>query len=587
MDRTMVLLMWVKYLQENIIIGGIGKPTFPLNKEIITRNRQHWEDREKIHSNSNISGISSAIDYGDPRGMPEAKKMMAEAMTRWYKLENTVNEIKPEHILFTIGGAGALRVIFETFNEMNKDTPAYRVITPVPLYTLYSDNTHTLHPIDIMNQPGYRLTAQALEDSIKKAYELALKDNNTPQYILLCNPNNPLSTVITEEEWQDIIPVLKAYPELTLVIDEAYAEMNWLDAPPSLLKLAPELQSRIVMLRSATKALSAAGERLAILIAFNPELMSRFLSKNIGMIGHSAISSQHAYASAMHHFTQNDALNLKTYYKAKQDYVLNRLKDMQALLPDPTYKPQGSFYAMADLSDLLGATLPVEAKQVFGDAVTTVSTSEHIAYFLLFEKKLMISPGQYYGLPANKGFMRLTCSGPESELADMMDRIESSLLSARKTLYVQYVKQITTQLKELNFNLSARFIKQFKEHRIPNSCADYAEVNSILKSLVSDIRVAIKQSQPAKITESALVILNFLKRKKEKTLTNNLNTFLDEKWTAFVEEEYSCKKIQTLFLNMKREERNSVQEWKKIEPSLIEKFECQALKDKENRPKHH
>ncbi len=137
--------------------------------------------------------------------------------------------------------------------------------------------------------------------SIEEAYCLATMDKGVPVAVLICNPSNPLGTIIDEDELKKIADVLRQYPELHIIFDEAYAEMAF-KPMPSFLKIAPDLKSRTIILRSATKALSAAGERMAILLVFDKGMMNEFLNKNINSFIHAPRSAQKAYAETMEQF---------------------------------------------------------------------------------------------------------------------------------------------------------------------------------------------------------------------------------------------------------------------------------------------
>ncbi len=203
-DKVMLLAMWAKQLaeeQRTIITAGMGKPTYPVNLYTVASYKAHWENVELLakmaleHLNEVKEG--AAIDYGDPRGDVLYRRLMATAMSDWYN-----SPIEQNEVLFTTGGAGALRVIFEALHKRYEHIPGYRVITPFPHYSLYSNNSlHRLHPIDVMKEPGYRLTAQAIEESIESAYHLAETDKGVPKAILICNPSNPLGSVISKEEF--------------------------------------------------------------------------------------------------------------------------------------------------------------------------------------------------------------------------------------------------------------------------------------------------------------------------------------------------------------------------------------------------
>ncbi len=582
LDKVMLLATWANTLsaegKSEMIFAGMGKPTYPVNVHTIESFIGYYQGHLSILARSAQSSeqdrAKAAINYGDPRGMPSAKTTMAEAMTRWYG-----TPIKPENILFTVGGAGALRVIFETMNELNKDTPGYRVITPFPHYTLYSDNSHTLHPVEVLNESGYRLTANALRNSIEKANLLAETDKKAPKYILLCNPNNPLGTVISEGEWTDIISVLKEYPDLKIVIDEAYAEMDWSDTK-SLLTMAPELKERVILLRSATKAHSAAGARLAMLMAFDSQLMNELIAKNVGMIGHAPLASQKAYADTMKLFDENNVQTLKKFYKPKVDYVAGRLEDMGALLPDPNYRSDGTFYAMADLSDIFGTEIPEAAERALG-RTGKIQTSEELTYSFLFDKQLMIAPGQYFGLPENLGFMRITCSDEPEKLEDMMGRIESYLLDARAEKYNRLINTINNRLSELKTESSEQYLyyqSQLMEiQKQPLTCKSYIEINKQCRQLASEVSIAVidaviessKRGEPEALDtarqykKSATVLQSFFKEKIQHRKDEEVNTrSLDAAWIKMVNEHFEDGPTKIKYLNYSAAERLEFKPWK-------------------------
>jgi aspartate aminotransferase/aminotransferase len=471
-EKLMLLALWANTLKEEweqnnqeptkkLIFAGLGKPTYPINAHTVASYLSYWQQMDEasqleLLNSTNMQG-NSAIDYGDPRGDTIPRKLMAASMSAWYD-----SEIKPEHILFTVGGIGALKVIFETFNMHYADTPGYRVITPFPYYSVYATNPmHRLHPIHVMQESGYKLTAHALDASIKEAYALAETDGGWPKAVLICNPSNPLGSVIDEVELRKIVEVLRAYPELHLIFDEAYAEMSYVDMP-SFIQIAPDLKERVVILRSATKALSAAGERMAVLMAFDPWLMHEMLNKNISYFVHAPRSAQIAYAQTMANFDSAEKQRLAVYYQKKVDYVIHRLHAMGAAMPDPLYHVDATFYALADFSDLFGLELPVEALRVF-QKTGRVTTDEELAYYLLFKDELMIAPLSYFGLAQNHGFMRITCSGSAQELQELMDRLEQRLFAARKKKQVALLEEVVEQvacIKDINEPLYTTLIDE-------------------------------------------------------------------------------------------------------------------------------
>ncbi|MFJ1267531.1 pyridoxal phosphate-dependent aminotransferase [Legionella lytica] len=454
-EKVMLLSLWANELKERsdskekkMILAGLGRPTYPINQRTVRSYLNYWQRlndlSEQWHSSPETISDNPAIDYGDPRGDKKPRQIMAESMSRWYEAE-----IKLEHVLFTVGGIGGLRTIFDTFNTHFEDIPGYRIITPFPHYSVYAnDLMHQLHPIPVMKNPGYKLTAQSLQESIDLAYEYAEEDKGYPKAVLFCNPSNPLGNTIDEKEMIKIAAVLRKYPDFYIIFDEAYVEMSF-KPMPSFLKIAPDLKHRVIILRSATKALSAAGERMAILLVFDAELMNELLNKNINYFIHVPRSAQIAYAETMVSFDHHEQKKLSVYYEEKVSYVLQRLKKMEASMPDPLYEVEATFYAMGDFSDLFGLPMPQESNQVF-QKISTVKTDEDIAYYLLFNDAVMVAPLSYFGLEKNSGFMRITCSATTVELEELMNRLEQRLVSARqikKDILIQIIHELASQIK--------------------------------------------------------------------------------------------------------------------------------------------
>ena len=449
-DRLMLLYLWAEHLKtrrrplsiqkqpspinNQVIIAAIGKPTAPLHDAVSRSLSEYWSQHRQV-----------AIGYGDPKGDLDAREIMARAMTNWYQ-----TQVSSEHILFTVGGAGALHTIFSALDEQYQHLPSYRVITPFPHYTLYRNNRHRLHPIDVMQEKGYQLTAERVEQSIQQAYQLAENDYCLPVALLLCDPYNPLGTTIDDATLNKLADLMKKYHKLTIILDEAYAEMVINGKQhTSLLRIAPDLMERIIVLRSATKALSAAGERMAIIICANQSLMARLVEKNIQNCGHAPRSLQHAYADTMSRFEERDRLDIANHYKPKIDYVRDRLKKMGAAMPDDHYQVSGTFYVMGDFSWLLGLALPPSTAKALRQSNDTMKTDEDIAYALLFEDAVTITPLSYFGVDPKKGYLRITCSSDDDELTLLMDRLESRLMTAFEMKRIQAQNDIDALLNSM------------------------------------------------------------------------------------------------------------------------------------------
>ncbi|MCX5922474.1 MAG: pyridoxal phosphate-dependent aminotransferase [Candidatus Dependentiae bacterium] len=453
-DTLMLLNMWTHHVDEQLqtktgksdmIFAGIGKPSYFLNEDLARSAADYWQSlvdantqlvksisQKNMSVEDNIETIrtnSTAIDYGDLAGELPYRTTMAQALSAWH---NT--SIHPDDIIFSVGGAGALRMLFKIINEKK---PHGRIIATAPFYPFYNNETHgnNLHLIDLLKEPGYRLTAKAVQKSIDTAQELAQKDGHAISAFLFCDPNNPLGFIVGQEEWKNIAHVLKNTPaDIPIILDEAYAEVVCGDKQhESLLTAAPELKDRIVLFRSTTKGFSASGERMAVIVCHNKELRENIINEGALAYLHLPRSLQYAYSQGMLHFTPEKRKQLSNHYTVQTEYVQNRLKQMNIQMPDPAYKVQGTFYVLADLHCLFGTQMPAEAKKVLGKT-GLISTDEELCYSLLLDEHIMISPLSYFGADPKLGYVRITCSGGITELTELLNRLEKKIAMKKLSL---------------------------------------------------------------------------------------------------------------------------------------------------------
>ncbi|MCP0913308.1 MULTISPECIES: pyridoxal phosphate-dependent aminotransferase [Legionella] len=516
-EKVMLLAMWANTLNEEVIsqesaktkkliFAGLGKPTYPISTHTISSHLSYWQRLDELAKQwfDSVDGMEEnpAIDYGDPRGDTPPRQLMAEAMSKWYAAD-----IAKENILFTVGGIAGLGMLFDTLNARYTDIPGYRVVTPFPHYSAYANNpVHRLHPVEVMNEPGFKIKAHALEASIREAYRLAELDNGIPKAVLICNPSNPLGNIVDEAEMLKIAEVLRKYPDLHIIFDEAYAEMCY-KPMPSFLKLAPDLKERTIILRSATKAFSAAGERMAVMMVFDPVLMNELLNRSVSYFVHAPRSAQIAYAQTMANFEAEEHKKMSAFYKKKVDYVIERLHDMGANVADPEYQVEATFYALGDFSDLFGLELPEETFRAL-QKKGKVQTGEDIAYYLLFKDSIMIAPLSYFGLPKDNGIIRITCSDSPQELKEMMDRLEQRLLNARKIrklALLKYIEQQLLSLEKVDASMHQTYVQQLAALEAEDdTCLNLKVKNQVLSEIQRTI-AAILMSKEELLFDKKLV----------------------------------------------------------------------------------
>ncbi|MDB6096682.1 MAG: aspC, partial [Francisellaceae bacterium] len=429
--------------------------------------------------------IEEVIKQGEAQGCKEARTIMAQGLNQFYDLNNKTFKINASHILFTIGGVAGLHNIFTILDK--RDPEAY-IITPFPHYTLYKgyNNKNRLIPIPVMDNKGFRLT----KESVVAAFAKAKLENKKINAFLICNPNNPLGGVLSSKELLDLIEIL-IKEECLIVIDEAYAEMNFIKENVSFLNILKthwenrtkeekntvyseylfnKLINRVIILRSATKGFSTAGDRMAILIAFNEKIMRDLVLEN-EIVGPPAVFLQKAYASAMMDFNQEMRIPgihdkwMALYYKLQQKYLDKGLKILDIVINDENYKVQGAFYKLINLSCVLGykileLDILIKMKKV-GLILEndSIGTDEEIAYYILFKYHLMIAPLSHFGIDPKKAYLRITCSAGKSFLDNILKILSELVSLVRPENYKGFqdainknLSLISSRKKEIDFS---------------------------------------------------------------------------------------------------------------------------------------
>jgi len=431
-----------------IIIACVGTPTFYASPTLAKGAVEYWQnilnkilEASKCYQDKcmeltdeladKIICSQASIDYADdPCGDIHAKSIVANYLTKHY--ENYIN-ISAEDIIFTVGATAALNSIFEVINSY---LPGCKIITPFPYYWIYKgkNNQNNLHPIYVMNEPGYKLNSQALKDSLLKAEHDCSNDKKKIGAFLFCDPNNPLGTVLGQNGWEEIAEVLREtiekIPNIWIILDESYAGMQFNGKYVSLLTVAPDLKDRIVIINSGTKTLSVAGERVAFITIFNKKLNNDVKRSIISSYIHAPRSLQAAYAHGLANNYQEYTKLMSDFYKAKVEYVSKRLKEIGIAMPDSNYFPEGTFYIIADCREFLGIKLEEEILKALDYKISfIIKTSMDIVLYLLFYEGIAVAPLSCFGV--SDGYIRITCADQISKLVDLTNRLENRLKKVR------------------------------------------------------------------------------------------------------------------------------------------------------------
>lgn len=157
------------------------------------------------------------------------------------------HSLEAEQLWAANGSNEILTQIFQAFGGPNRLTLSFG-----PTYSMYPNIARlTLTPyLEVPRLADFLLTADYVVEAIKQ---------HKPAMVILCSPNNPTGTGITNEVIQAAYDAFNGI----LVVDEAYAEFS---ETPSALELLPG-RERLLISRTMSKAFAFAGARVGYLAA--------------------------------------------------------------------------------------------------------------------------------------------------------------------------------------------------------------------------------------------------------------------------------------------------------------------------------
>jgi aspartate aminotransferase len=211
----------------------------------------------------------------------------------------------------------------------------------------------------------------------------------------------------TENELGDLAAVLRKHPQVVILTDDMYNRLvfDGKKIAPHILRVAPDLKDRTVVINGGSKAYSMTGWRIGW--AAGPEnLITAMGDYQSQATGCPSSIAQHAALAALK--------NCEKDIEGVVEKLIHRKKvAMETFKKIPQFKivePDGAFYLWVDIRGALG-------KKFEGKAV---ETSKEFCDILLNKFYVATVPGIESG---NEGYMRLSFAVSEASMAQAIERM--------------------------------------------------------------------------------------------------------------------------------------------------------------------
>ena len=304
--------------------------------------------------------------------------------SKWNKRKYNLDYSKDE-IIVTCGGSEAIDVALRACIN-----PGDEVIILEPNYVCYEPDIIMAGGIPVKiklkNENQFRLTPEELEAVI------------TPKTkILLMNyPNNPTGAIMTKEDLEKIVPVIKKY-DLLVISDEIYSELTYSGNHYSIGAL-PGMRDRTITINGFSKAFSMTGWRLGYVMG-PKEVMEQVKKIHQFVVMSAPTISQYAGLEALKNGDE-DIERMRKEYDKRRKYLLKEFSRLGL----PCFEPKGAFYIFPDI-------------RKYG------MSSEEFATELLNKEHVVVVPGTAFG-DSGEGFVRISYAYSLDALKEAIKRIE-------------------------------------------------------------------------------------------------------------------------------------------------------------------
>lgn len=323
----------------------------------------------------------------------QATGLMAlrERISQWYA-DRFGAQVPARRIVITAGASAALQLaclaLIDAGDEVLMPDPSYPCNRH---FVSAAEGNAVLIPTTAAER--YQLSA----DKVREAWSPRTRG------VLLASPSNPTGTSIHPDELRRIHEVVKQHDGITLV-DEIYLGLSYDDTYGH---TGLAIDDQLISINSFSKYFNMTGWRLGWLVV--PDALVPVverLAQNLFICASTV--AQHAALACFEPDSLTEYERRRAEFKARRDYFIPALESVGLQVP---VKPDGAFYAWADCREWcrrLGA-----------------KDSWDLAYALMRESHLALTPGRDFGTAETADFLRFSTASSMAHLQESIARLKA------------------------------------------------------------------------------------------------------------------------------------------------------------------
>ena len=318
--------------------------------------------------------------YTSSYGLPKLRKEVCNYYRRKFDIDFNMNQV-----MMTVGGSEAIDLACRTFLDEGDE-----VIILEPAYIAYKPVIElaggVCKIIELKEENNFKLLKEDLENTITEKTKM----------ILINFPSNPTGGVMTYEDYEMIVPIIKDN-NILVVSDEIYAELSYEEKFASL-AMFDEIKDKVLIINGFSKAYSMTGFRMGYIIA-NEDFIKAMNNIHQYTIINPNTPSQFAAIQAL---AKGDTAisEMKNEFERRRNFLVNNLNRIGLNCP----MPKGAFY-------------------VFCNIKKSGLSSYDFCLKLVQEYKMVVIPGIAFG-DYGEGYVRISYAYSVDEIKEGIKRIE-------------------------------------------------------------------------------------------------------------------------------------------------------------------
>lgn len=347
--------------------------------------------------NINMEAIRAICDgktkYTPPAGIIPLRKAICNRLKLDCDLDYDYTQI--------VVASGAKHCVYVTFRALLN--PGDGVIVPAPYWVSYSEMIKMAGGVPVLVVAGEEQGFKATGEQIKAAI------TDKTKCVIINNPSNPTGALYSKKELQEIADIC-VENDLYIISDEIYYQLIYDNAEfVSIASLGKDVYDHTIIINGVSKSYAMTGWRIGYVAASKEiaKIMSNYLSHSTGA---PSTISQWASIEALNG-PQEGIEAMRQEFEKRRNYMVKRMNEIPGV---SCRMPEGAFYVMMNISQLLGKTI--------GGA--TINSADDFAMAFLDQGLVAVVPSTGFGID---NFVRWSYATSMENIEEGLNRLEKFL----------------------------------------------------------------------------------------------------------------------------------------------------------------